>query len=110
MKQLNIKSEWKNHRIMTCKKLLSYFFVGEEMRRIIERLSKVEKKIPKESPIVFIKEYIEDRSKILVKIGYTKKEETIICAGEKEVEGIIKKLEYNYHEVIVFDERGMLED
>ena len=95
---------------MTCKKLLSYFFVGEEMRRIIERLSKVEKKIPKESPIVFIKEYIEDRSKILVKIGHTKKEENIICAGEKEADEIIQKLEYNYHEVIVFDERGMLED
>lgn len=80
------------------------------MRRIIERLSKVEKKIPKEGPIVFIKEYIEDRSKILVKIGHTKKEEIIICAGEKEAEEIIQKLEYNYHEVIVFDERGMLED
>ena len=80
------------------------------MRRIIERLSKVEKKIPKESPIVFIKEYIEDRSKILVKIGHTKKEEIIICAGEKEAEEIIQKLEYNYHEVIVFDERGMSED
>lgn len=95
---------------MTCKKLLSYFFVGEEMRRIIERLSKVEKKIPKESPIVFIKECIEDRSKILVKIGHTKKEETIICTRDKEVEEIIQKLEYDYHEVIVFDERGMLED
>lgn len=95
---------------MTCKKLLSYFFVGEEMRRIIERLSKVEKKIPKERPIVFIKECIEDRSKILVKIGHIKKEETIICTEEKEVEEIIQKLKYDYHEVIVFDERGMLED
>ena len=96
---------------MTCKKLLSYFFIGDEMKRLSERLNNIEKKIPKTVPVIFVREYEEVNKELsLVKVVGIKKPYQVVCTKEKEIENIIQELEYIYGEVISFDERGMLED
>lgn len=81
------------------------------MKRVIERLKNIEKKLPKHVPIVFIREYVEVNKELsLVEVVGIKKPYKVVCTKEKEIENIIQKLEYIYDEVISFDERGMLED
>lgn len=81
------------------------------MKSILDRLNKIENKLPQITALVFLSEYVDgDNIKTLVEVGHIKNEFKVICTREKEIEDIIRKLEYDYSEVIVFDERGMLED
>lgn len=78
------------------------------MKSILDRLNKIENKLPQRTALVFLSEYVDgDNIKTLVEVGHIKNEFKVICTREKEIENIIRKLEYDYSEVIVFDERDI---
>ena len=88
--------------------MLSYFFVGEVMRSVIDRLNKIENKLPQLTALVFLSKYVDgDNIKTLVEVGHIKNEFKVICTKEKEIEDIMRKLVYDYNEVFVFDERDI---